>query len=443
MIKTVIFCSIILLVFFFALYFTNNTFKTVEKPDTGTKIDTNEFSDKTDENTDRGEKFDTDEFSSAIYCGNFGKVEELIKKYPQCINSKDNSFCPLHLAVEEGQKNIVELLVTSGCDINRKDMSGMTPLHIAATLPPVQSAYSMEMIDVVREDRYEKENKLIPIPPKPSEPPSNEPDNNPLLKKENQLEMAKFLISKGADVNTVDMSGQAPLQMAVCCCFIEMIELLISEGADINTGDVNGNTPLHNTESEEISALLIEHGADLTSRNNIGETPLMSALFCPFDGGERAKFLIEKGADVNVENNSGWTPLAMAAYWALPVELVKFLVDKGADVNSRDSSGQTPLHLAVTSDYQGDNKEVIAFLISKGSDVNAKDNKDNTPLHIAIQGDRQGNHRNIEEFLLQKGADVNARDSKGRTPLDLAKSEKCDAVINLLKEYGGEGGGKI
>ena len=39
---------------------------------------------------------------------------------------------PLHLAAKYGHKEIVEILIANGADINAKDDDGETPLHKAA-----------------------------------------------------------------------------------------------------------------------------------------------------------------------------------------------------------------------------------------------------------------------------------------------------------------------
>ncbi len=46
------------------------------------------------------------------------------------INAKDGGFTPLHLAI--GNKEIVQLLITKGADVNvRESQLGMTPLDMA------------------------------------------------------------------------------------------------------------------------------------------------------------------------------------------------------------------------------------------------------------------------------------------------------------------------
>ena len=47
-------------------------------------------------------------------------------------NAKDkNGSTPLHIAVSNGQKDIIELLIANGADVNARDKADHTPLSLA------------------------------------------------------------------------------------------------------------------------------------------------------------------------------------------------------------------------------------------------------------------------------------------------------------------------
>ena len=50
------------------------------------------------------------------------------------------------------------------------------------------------------------------------------------------VEIAKFLVSQGADVNVTDMNGMTPLCIATVCGHVEVAKFLVSQGADVNAG---------------------------------------------------------------------------------------------------------------------------------------------------------------------------------------------------------------
>ena len=44
----------------------------------------------------------------------------------------DSGWVPLHMAAEEGQKEVAEILIESGADLNKCNNREWAPLHIAA-----------------------------------------------------------------------------------------------------------------------------------------------------------------------------------------------------------------------------------------------------------------------------------------------------------------------
>jgi len=60
----------------------------------------------------------------------------------------------------------------------------------------------------------------------------------------NQIDVAKYLLDKGADVNAVTTDGLTPLHMAAQNGNIDMTKLLLQRGAKINALDARGWTPL-------------------------------------------------------------------------------------------------------------------------------------------------------------------------------------------------------
>lgn len=126
-------------------------------------------------------------------------------------------------------------------DVNMKNSHGLTPLHFAA-----------------------------------------EHDGN--------AKVVEVLASMGADVNakTKESSGGlAPLHIAATYGNLEVAKILVSNGADVGGKENNGFTPLH------IAAV---------SKNTSGGRSL-----------EVAKFLVSKGVDINVKSTEGsYTPLGLA-----------------------------------------------------------------------------------------------------------------------------------
>jgi uncharacterized protein len=59
------------------------------------------------------------------------------------------------------------------------------------------------------------------------------------------VEVARFLIDHGADVNARNLEGVTPLHQAAYGGSENVAKLLIAKGADVNAIDLKGRTPLH------------------------------------------------------------------------------------------------------------------------------------------------------------------------------------------------------
>jgi ankyrin repeat protein len=71
------------------------------------------------------------EIHDAAIKGDLAKVKSLLEKNPELVSSKDkDGFTPLFVS----HKDVVELLLAKGADVNSKDNNGNRPLHWAAEM---------------------------------------------------------------------------------------------------------------------------------------------------------------------------------------------------------------------------------------------------------------------------------------------------------------------
>ena len=98
----------------------------------------------------------------------------------------------------------------------------------------------------------------------------------------NQLDLVRFLLENGANLDAKTSKGHTPLHFAVLYKKIEVVKLLIEKGVDINATDGFKNTPLHMaifSNSIEIGKFLVKNRANLEAKDNWGFTPLQKAIW--------------------------------------------------------------------------------------------------------------------------------------------------------------------
>lgn len=144
----------------------------------------------------------------------------------------------------------------------------------------------------------------------------------------NRLEIVKFLVSVGADIDKADDQGWTPLFLAVNLGQKDIVHCLLEHGAQLDKPDKYGNTPIHSTPFHNASKIiqdLLLFGDDINRKNHNGETPLMNAVRA--NKLDTVKFLLNFGADIDMTNNRGDTPLQIAKNHKLE-DMVKLLKDK-------------------------------------------------------------------------------------------------------------------
>ncbi|MDR2171463.1 MAG: ankyrin repeat domain-containing protein [Planctomycetaceae bacterium] len=311
------------------------------------------------------------------------QTQEEIKTFNTPI--KEVTPATLSDATENGDIEVKEL-INAGVDIHAIDQNGWTALHYAVCY------------------------------------------NNP------NIEMLKYLISKGVNVNAKTKNLITPLHMAARYNpNIDILKYLVSQGADTSAKDDNYETPLDyaiaSKHHEKVTYLKSLSNPQTNARPNINATP--EALFDAAKNGDldKVKELINAGVNVNAKDKYGWTTLHYTSRINTNIKIFQYLISQGADVNARNQIDETPLHFAAGYNT---NVKILKHLISQGADVNAKNKIGETPLHFATTY----NNTNIEilKYLISQGADINAKNKDGETPLDTAKRNE---VIDYLISHGG------
>lgn len=230
-------------------------------------------------------------------------------------------------------------------------------------------------------------------------------------------EMVKFLIQKGADVNSRDTRGRTAMH---CVLDKDIAQLLIDGGADINARDKSGTLPLtlasEKNQWDIVRLLLLRNASMADAKAEKGHTALLLATYA--GQWDIVGMMIQKGANADAQANKETVPAKVVT----PQEKSKIIDMLIADVNSKDAIGRTPLMFTRSVD-------VAEILITKGADVNAKDFNDMTPLIHAVKSQDSA----VVRILIRKGADVNTGIGSRGTPLMYAWQPE---MVQILLENG-------
>ncbi|XP_041461535.1 ankyrin-1-like [Lytechinus variegatus] len=312
-------------------------------------------------------------FNAAVQYGHLDAVKYLIEK-----GAKQNTFDginPLYAAAQFGHLDIVKFFISKGADVNRENDKGMIPLHGAASRghikvimyllkrgsdvhkglakdwAPIHSAIAYGQLEAV-------ENLLN------YEAKHDRCRTKRLLHtgaKFGHLDLVKFLISKGADINEIDEDGMIPLHHAAYGGHLKVMECLIQQGSDVNKADKEGCAPLY------------------------------AAIQCGHL--QAVKYLLKNKANQN--KYDGMTPVHAAAKVG-HLDLVDFFISEGGNVNEADIEGMIPLHYSAAIGHI----EMTRYLIQHLSDINKRNFRQKTPLHAALQNGQS----KVAELLVANGA---------------------------------------
>ena len=262
----------------------------------------------------------------------------------------------------------------------------------------------------------------------------------PLYGLEETGKIENSLQNNGSDVSSEESSVFSlgyerecrftPLHIAAEEGYLDMCQMLLDHKADVRMQDNQGNTPLHlalSGDHFDISRILLEYNAEVNSRNEDGYTPL---LIASSNGNiDIFRLLVAHNADVFVHDNRGNTPLHVAAFGG-HLEVVRSLLELKADVHSLNSEGLTPSQRALEGQRKGE-LDIVWLLLNHGADAKADEKSGNTLLHLAAsEGDLA-----LARMSLEHNADVNSQNNDGLTPLLLASRRKNLDVVRLLLDH--------
>ncbi|XP_046583700.1 ankyrin repeat domain-containing protein 27-like [Haliotis rubra] len=318
----------------------------------------------------------------ACRLGKFDKVRQLLFEGRVDINSRHRGRTPVLKAAYKGHRDVLDLLVSKGCDVSLPDDDGNNILHVACI--------------------------------------------------GGHVKIVKHVIKKDfVSINSRGHCGRTPLMVAAKTGHKEVFDLLLSKGCAVSLVDGDGNNILHlaciGQHMTIVKDILSHDIIDVNSREQSGRTPLMLAA----TKGHHEVFdlLVNKGAVMALVDDDGNNILHLACF-GRNVKIVNFIVSENiVDVNSRGEHGRTPLMLAAMRGH----RDVLDLLVSVGGTVGLLDHHGNNILHLACIG---GLLEMVKHVLSHYIADIKSMGQNGMTPAMLATCFDHEDVYHLLVNRG-------
>ena len=312
--------------------------------------------------------------------------------YPDRNSERANGATALHVAVENGHRATVDLLLERGAR-QLPSMEGIPPLLLALQHGRDRIAIRLAEMLVAAGDKLRLDE---------SEPATGQTALF-VAAGTGRVRVLARLLELNASVEVTTRLGASPLSNAAFRGHADACALLLRYAANLESG-VGGGGALHAAlqgeggKASELVALLVGAGGAIDRYDGRGITPL--ALAARAGDVDSARVLLDAGARINLETRQTRITPLMAAALRGHTQTVRLLCSRGADVHASGGDltfGATALHLGA----QGGHAAVLKVLLAHGADPNARlAQQGATPLFTAAGL----GHADSVAILLRHGA---------------------------------------
>lgn len=333
----------------------------------------------------------------------------------------------LMLAANLGREEVIKRLLECKPNINCLDSKGQTALHYACTAEIARLLLSSGANVLATDDQLHtplhwsalnhNEEVLPVLIKRGANVEARDRYGRTPSHYAGSADVARALIANGSRASALDYAKLNPIHICAMTNNQEVLSVLIESGAYINASDIDGRTALHHATSGRLAELLIRAGADVNMNNKYHRTPLHEAASKNVG---LVVVLIKNGAMIDARDINQSTPLHLAVIHD-NLESVTILLKNKSNVFPRDDRGRTALHLAQSA-------EVSELLLSNGAHIDVSDKNCSTSLHYcSINGRKE-----LAALLIAQGANVDSMNLQGQTPLHLAAHNNFEAILSIL-----------
>ena len=384
----------------------------------------------------------------------------------------------LNTAVLYGQTDVIRFLLNKGAAFNINEISPTSPLTTAIQKNNIdivlmlvnnksRQKLSKEEIlplwDLFKDHKDMIQLKIADL--KINKKQSNIAENTAFFTaaaKGDTQTVEQLVNSQQVPVDAQNDQGKSALMLAAENGHLNLVKWLVDNGSDLNAVDQDNETALILAAKKGyllIIIYLLDHKADSTLKNLNGLTAFLEAIMN--DQSDAAQKIFEKTkkniaqADLNKalevsdqKNNKDMSDWLKNVTTGKPAKISEESLQK--KYNSRQlpaakpllpktekqisSAGKSPLkndQKLLTALEQSNNKKILALLKNNNGNLNATDKNGHTPLMIAAEN----NDIHIITLLIQDGANINFLDLDGNTVLMIAALNDNAPAIRALAQY--------
>ena len=443
-------------------------------------------------------------FQAVLY-NDLNLLKHLVEKGKASVNIQDTKGnYLLYIAVEKQPINIdiIKYLVENGADVKKAKGANDEPLLLALCINYMGTSNKkyLEILDyLIKNDaninetiEINDENEVKTKKIKNSysilyNVVHNIISKTPAFVKDSDLNLVKYLIDKGADVNENNPNEESPLlELMIDNCehfltppkvdnYFLMLDYFIQKGARIKPVALQQQEEtvgtllqqIIKTNNTDILEIILNRCRDLITNDfiiyalNNDSGKIINTLFDHkiidkqpevvynllfnyikyLKVESKAVTFIMPGSSTkvlaNIPTNSSIkvflgqlnpNPLTDIMEQSIKegnLDVVKLIIENGININIQNDLGESPLHLASANGK----RDIVKYLVEKGANIDLQDKQGQTPVFFVVDNNEIG----LLDLFLKKGADVTKKNKDGLTPLALGCLKlNCNAVKHML-----------
>lgn len=349
----------------------------------------------------------------AAQAKNADLIDALLKKGADPTLTTKSDMSALHISAQEGDAASVKILLAAKAPPNAEGLRDMTPLLSACSGSTVKEVVELLLdagADINAKNIYKSTALMLAI-------------------YTGANDAAKLLIERGANLRIEGEKLFTPILIAATKNQ-EIFYALLDKDASLiqSTYRPNGSGLYHFAAQSDFGVSLFEYLQNKLNvtdfaniQNNEKATPLHFA--CLQGNVSNIKYLLSKGANVNSQDIHGKTPL-MYAIEGNQLEAVKLLFSEGCDRTILDNNKRHFL------DYAVKNEQILRYLYDYlHLDPSFKNANGRSLLHEAIMSKNEGSI----QFLMNEKSALDLEESLDTLALAAIDSENVDLIDLFFK----------